>query len=455
MAQSAPDRVQGDFAADPEGAATPSDAPFERAMSRLGPFEPAPALAVAVSGGADSLALCLLAERWARARGGTVIGLTVDHRLRPESAAEAAAVARILDARGIGHETLVWHGPYPLHDLQAAARAARYRLLGLWCRAHSVLHLLTAHHQDDQAETLLLRLGRGSGLAGLAGMAPVTETGPVRVLRPLLEVPAAALRRMLIDIGQDWIEDPSNRNEAFARVRLRRLAPQLDACGLTAPRLAETCRHLGRARQALEQHTDRLLAEAVELHPGGFALLDEATLAAAPGEIRLRALAALLATIGGSTYPPRFDRLERLAAILAEGRLGRGKTLGFCQLRPSGGRILVCREQGAIAPPAGVPDRDTLHWDDRFLVRRRSASAAPLQIGALGTADSAVLRAIVPASMAHHLPLGAWPSLPAFRQGATLDAVPHLEWQRSGTRIDVEIRLRPTRPLSSSGYAVV
>lgn len=455
MAQRAPDQDQRDCAPDPESAETLSDAQFDRAMSRLGPFEPAPALAVAVSGGADSLALALLADRWARARGGNVTGLTVDHRLRPESAAEAAAVARILGAGGIRHETLVWPGPYPLHDLQAAARAARYRLLDRWCRQHSVLHLLTAHHQDDQAETLLLRLGRGSGLAGLAGMAPITEAGPVRLLRPLLDCPAASLRQMLAGIGQDWIEDPSNRNEAFARVRLRRLAPQLAACGLTASRLAETCRQLGRARQALERHTDRLLADAVELHPGGFALLDGGKLAAAPDEIRLRALAALLATIGGSTYPPRFERLERLAAALAEGRLGRGKTLGFCQLRPWRGRILVSREPSAIAPPAGVPDRDALLWDGRFLVHRRSAAAAPVQIGAVGAADSAVLRAIVPASMAHHLPLGAWPSLPAFRQGATLVAVPHLGWRCPGARIDVEIRLRPKRPLSSSGYAVV
>jgi tRNA(Ile)-lysidine synthase len=461
MAQGAPDQGQRDCAADPASTETPSDALFDRAplfdqaMSRLGPFEPAPVLAVAVSGGADSLALTLLADRWARARKGAVIGLTVDHRLRPDSAAEAETVAHILGAHGIRHESLVWHGPYPLHDLQAAARAARYRLLGFWCREHSVLHLLTAHHQDDQAETLLLRLGRGSGLAGLAGMAPIAEAGPVRLLRPLLESPAARLRRMLMDIGQDWIEDPSNRNEAFARIRLRRLAPRLEACGLTAPRLADTCKHLGRARRALEHDTDRLLAHAVELHPGGFALLDPAPLAAAPDEIRLRALAALIASIGGAPYPPRFDRLERLAAALAEGGLGRGKTLGFCQLRPWRGRILVYREQGAIAPAASVPDQDALLWDDRFLVRHRGALAVPLQIGAVGAADSAVLRAIVPASMAHHLPFEAWPSLPAFRQGATLVVVPHLEWQRPGKRLDIEIRLRLTRPLSSSGYAVV
>jgi tRNA(Ile)-lysidine synthase len=186
-------------------AAPVSDAEFAAAIGRLGPFEPAPDLAVAVSGGADSLALTLLADRWARACGGRITALTVDHRLRAESGDEARRVGAMLGARGIAHEILVWHGPYPLHDLQAAARAARYRLLGDWCRARHVLHLLTAHHQDDQAETLLLRLGRGSGLAGLAGMAPLVEEAHWRLLRPLLDLPAARLRATLEQTGQDWI----------------------------------------------------------------------------------------------------------------------------------------------------------------------------------------------------------------------------------------------------------
>jgi tRNA(Ile)-lysidine synthase len=234
---------------------------FARLLAPLGPFEPAPHLAVAVSGGADSLALALLADFWARERGGSVTALTVDHRLRPGSTDEAERVRAWLSARGIAHRILTWLGPYPLTDLQAAARAARYRLLADWCRDAGVLHLLIAHHRDDQAETLLLRLGRGSGAAGLAGMAALVEQPDCRLLRPFLSVPPARLRATLDALDQPWIEDPSNRNPVFARVRLRVARQMLDGLGLSPARLADTAGHLGRARAALEAATDALLAK--------------------------------------------------------------------------------------------------------------------------------------------------------------------------------------------------
>jgi len=156
--------------------AAPLDASgFARLMASLGPFESAPRIAVAVSGGADSLALALLAADWAAAQGGKAVALTVDHGLRPEAAAEARQVRRWLADCGISHFILAWRGPRSGADVQAAARAARYRLMGEWCARRGILHLLLAHHRDDQAETVLLRLARGSGLEGLAAMAPVSE----------------------------------------------------------------------------------------------------------------------------------------------------------------------------------------------------------------------------------------------------------------------------------------
>ena len=147
---------------------------FAAAMALLAPFEPAPLVAVAVSGGPDSLALALLAARWAASRGGRAVALTVDHHLRPESTGEALQVGRWLADRGIAHAVLDWSPPPVLAgDIQAAARDARYAMLEAWCREAGALHLLVAHHAEDQAETLLLRLGRGSGLAGLAAMPAV------------------------------------------------------------------------------------------------------------------------------------------------------------------------------------------------------------------------------------------------------------------------------------------
>jgi tRNA(Ile)-lysidine synthase len=175
---------------------------FANRLDRIGPFERPPHLAIAVSGGADSMALALLADAWARPRGGEITALTVDHRLRPESQSEARQVGIWLAARGIAQETLVWDGPHATGDIQAAARAARYRLLEDWCAERRVVHLLTAHHSEDRAETFWLRLARGSGLDGLAGISAVTERAQCRVLRPLLDVPPARLRARLRVEGQ-------------------------------------------------------------------------------------------------------------------------------------------------------------------------------------------------------------------------------------------------------------
>jgi tRNA(Ile)-lysidine synthase len=150
-------------------------AEFSAALAWIGHWEHEPFLAVAVSGGADSLALTLLADRWARERGGQICALTVDHRLRPESGEEIRRLQGWLSARAIRHEILAWSGDKPVTGIQEAARAARYALLDDWCRAHGCLHLLTAHHREDQADTYLLRRRAGSGANGLAGMSAIRD----------------------------------------------------------------------------------------------------------------------------------------------------------------------------------------------------------------------------------------------------------------------------------------
>jgi len=253
---------------------------FAQLMIRFAPYEARPRVAVAVSGGADSLALALLAADWAGAAGGVATAVTVDHRLRPESGAEAAQVAAWLGRLGIAHAILPRTGPALAGDIQAEARAARYHLLEQWCASNGVLHLLTAHHLEDQGETLLLRLARGSGLYGLAGMPALAERAQCRILRPFLEVPKARLGATLAARGQDWIRDPSNRDPAFARVRLRQAEEILAAEGLGARRLAGTAQRLGQARHAFEPAVTRLLASGAWLHP---AALRRAGGGAAPG----------------------------------------------------------------------------------------------------------------------------------------------------------------------------
>jgi tRNA(Ile)-lysidine synthase len=403
-------------------------------MKRLGPFEPAPRLAVAVSGGADSLALAVLAAAWARPRGGSVTALTVDHGLRPEAAAEARYVRRTLAPLGIGQRTLRWHGPKPGSNIQATARRARYELLNGWCESHGVLHLLLAHNLGDQAETLLLRLGRGSGLDGLAAMAALSETPGLRLLRPLLGVPKDRLKATLSRRRIAWVEDPSNLDLAFGRVKIRALLPALAAEGLTPARLAATAGALGRARNALDQEVARLLVRTAIVHPAGFASLDPAALAAAPEETGLRALARLLVTMGGLDYAPRLERLERLYGRIRAG-LGRGATLGGCRIIPRRGRLLVVRE-AARAADCALRAGARVHWDGRFEIAVRPGARTrrgTLVLGALGQAGWAELIGAYPEGRGSPIPLPARYALPALRDSRGLVAVPHLGYTRRGT----------------------
>lgn len=408
-----------------------SEADFADRMARLGPFESAPRLAVAVSGGADSMALCRLAEVWARRRGGSVLALTVDHGLRPEAAAEADEVGRWLAACGIAHAILRWSGPKPSAGLQAAAREARYRLLEARCRAEGILHLLLAHHRDDQAETVLLRVARGSGVDGLAGMAALRELGGVRLLRPLLDVPRARLAATCAALGQPWLEDPSNRMPRFARARLREAGAILAREGLTSERLADVARRAGRARAALETATADWLGRTVTLYPEGYAELDPALLAA-PEEIALRALARCLLAVGGGRHPPRLERLERPFDALgaAEGDAARlpARTLAGCRLLPWRGRLLVCREAAAATERVALAPGDTVWWDRRFRLHRAAGGPAegPVTVARLGTQGWAAAVAADPALRAAPLPAPVRPALPALWDARGLLAVPAL-----------------------------
>ena len=250
-------RIVSPSTADPGAEPIDADA-FEALMAPLGPFEPAPRVAVAISGGSDSLALCLLADRWARARGGTVFGLTVDHRLRPESGAEAAQVRRWLAARAISHRTLRWTGTRPVSRIQEEARAARLALLVGWCRQAHVLHLLLGHQQEDQAETALQRLVHGSGIDGLAAMAPVRLAIGTRRRRRASVAPSPfrcprdALTATLALWDQPWIDDPTNRDTCHTRPRLAAALAQLGPEGLSAARLAKVAERAAKDRAALD-----------------------------------------------------------------------------------------------------------------------------------------------------------------------------------------------------------
>ncbi|HLO78149.1 MAG TPA: tRNA lysidine(34) synthetase TilS [Magnetospirillum sp.] len=431
-------------------------ADFAALMAPLGPFEARPHVAVAVSGGADSLSLALLAHDWARERGGRAVALTVDHGLRPDSAAEAAQVGSWLSDLGVSHHVLRWDGAKPSADIQAQARAARYGLLEDWCAAAGVLHLLLAHHRDDQAETLLLRLARGSGVDGLAAMAPVVEGFAVRLLRPLLGVDRRRLAATLAARGQGWVEDPSNRNAAYARVRMRALLPILAGEGMTVERLGRTAARLGRARSALETMVADAAARWVAPHPAGHMLVAPEVFRLVPEEVGLRLLSRLVQAVGGQDYPPREEQIRRSYGRLRDGMVG-GATLAGCRIAPLRDRILVCREAGRMAPPLPLVPGATQVWDGRFRLKVAERAGSGLWIAALGATGAKRLAALVKPRRLPDVPAAVRPTLPAIYDQQGLCAVPHLGYNR-GTVAEPVLQwiiAAPAVPLTAGGRCLV
>jgi tRNA(Ile)-lysidine synthase len=379
---------------------------------------------LAVSGGSDSTALLHLYARWRDLSGAAPPAMvaTVDHRLRPDSGAEAAAVAALAANRGLPHATLPWVGDKPGGDLQAAARAARYQLLAEYARAHGLESVVTAHTRDDQAETLLLRLGRGSGLSGLAAMRPERLLAEgVTLVRPFLAVGRDALRATLSAAALGWIEDPSNVDRRFARPRLRALAPALAAEGLDAESLATAARRLARADAAIETATDVLAAAALRPHAGGFAAITLAPLFKAPEEIALRLLGRTIGAVGGEPYGPRHDRLERLVAELLADRVERfRRTLGGAVVERQGDRLWVLREPGRTGLPAlRLEPGSALAWDGRFGAALSTDAPCAVMIAALGTGARAALGRAGSA-----LPAAALATVPAAFVGPAAVAIP-------------------------------
>jgi tRNA(Ile)-lysidine synthase len=311
-------------------------------------WKSAPGIVLAVSGGPDSMALMWLAARWRRAltRGPKLIAVTVDHGLRPEAAREARDVKRLAKSLDLPHRTLRWAGAKPKTGLPAAARAARYRLLAQAARATGATHILTAQTRDDQAETLLMRMLRGSGIAGLAAMARETEREGLWLARPLLDVPKSQLVATLNKAKIAFADDPTNRDAAYTRPRLRALMPALAEEGGDSRNLARLASRLARANAALEVLVDgaeRYLALKDRSDASRFGF-DAVAFAGLPEEIRLRLLKRAIDR-AGHEGPVELGKLEALLEALdraiGKPKLKLKQTLAGAVIGLSGGRIHV------------------------------------------------------------------------------------------------------------------
>jgi tRNA(Ile)-lysidine synthase len=320
----------------------------------------APALVIAVSGGPDSSALLVLVARWraAHKRGPALLAVTVDHGLRPESAREARAVKRLAGRFGVRHRTLRWTGRKPTTAVQEEARRVRYQLLAAAARSAGAPCVLTAHTLDDQAETVLLRMARGSGLSGLGAMARRTllptasgkadgKKGAIVLVRPLLDVPKTRLIATLAAMGITFVDDPTNRDPRFTRPRLRGLLPALADEGLNAHRLSLLARRLRRADAAIEAAVDA--AAAVVSHVPWSArapiVLDAERFTRLPSEVALRLLGRAIGHVGdeGSV---QLGKLEVMYGALDEAmaeKVRLRRTLAGALITLTEGRLAVER----------------------------------------------------------------------------------------------------------------
>ena len=413
-------------------------------------FGPYRHVVLAVSGGADSCAMMLLAAAWRAARLTTQAAetapvfsvVTVDHGLRPGSALEADAVKEAARRLGFAHTTLNWTGEKPATGIQSAARAARYRLLREHLEGQGIEAVATAHTRDDQAETLLMRLARGSGVDGLAAMQERTQFGPAYLLRPMLPFSKADLIATLKAKGETWFEDPSNEKQQFERVRLRQQRESLEAAGLTNEAIALSARRLGRARQALDEMAGRYLDQApdtVLIDDLGYAEFSWTWMLTLPEEIRLRLLARLVAAIGGSEAPVPMSGLE----AMTEGRnwkspAGHSLAGAVFSCSKDQDRILAVREYGRKGAPLPVIDLKSGQrrcWDHRFTVVNDTRPARDLRVRALGAEGAALVKAAFKfggRNTPFHPPAALY-TIPSFWDGERLAAVPLLNYFDPGT----------------------
>ncbi len=319
-----------------------------QAKSLFADLRSAPVIVLAVSGGPDSIALMWLAARWRRtlSRGPRLIAVTVDHGLRVEAAREARDVKRLARRLDLPHRTLRWRGAKPKTGVPAAARAARYRLLAEMARANGATHILTAHTRDDQAETLLMRMLRGSGIAGLAAMARQSERAGVWLARPLLDVPKSQLVATLNKAKIAFADDPTNRDTSYTRPRLRALMPKLAEEGGDVRNLVRLAARLARAqaaREVLVDGAERYLALSDRDDAARFGF-DAQAFAGLPEEIRLRLLMRAIDRTGHEG-PAELGKAEALLSALdravAEGKGRLKQTLAGAAISLAGGRIHV------------------------------------------------------------------------------------------------------------------
>ncbi len=429
---------------------------FDRLMQEVGPFETSPSLAVALSGGPDSLALALLLDRWVKKNSGALFAVTVDHGLRSESAEESQTVAGWMQELSIQHAILKWTGEKPFTHLQEKARKARHTLLERYCQDHQIQHLFFAHHREDQRETFLLRFLQKSGVDGLCSMFSLSEGPFVRKLRPLLKIPKARLYATLEDFEHPFLEDPSNENFKFRRVQLRAQKDNFEALGMSTDVIESMIEKSSWVRESLEKETIKALFEIVSVSELGYATLDLKKFRTCSFEIARRVLERVVLLIGGKSYGPRWESLIPLVKRLQkDAQSSLVKTLNGVLLKKRHDILFLLKESNNFQKtslPAEIDDNANqegfMIWGGRFLIEilQSDAQKFPQKFpqkfqgrflqsvgkkGVLFLKHQGILteeRRIVDKRVPQEIYDDILATLPALWENDDLLSVPHLDW---------------------------
>ncbi|AIL65381.1 tRNA(Ile)-lysidine synthase [Rickettsiales bacterium Ac37b] len=426
-------------------------------MKEFEPFEDQPIIAVALSGGIDSMALTYLLTEWVYNKKGKIIAITVDHGLRAESASEAQLVGAQLLRYGIEHIILRWDNPIkPTSNIQAHARKVRYELLTNWCQENNILHLCIAHNQEDQIETFLNNIDRGSGIDGLSAMYKISYFNNIRIIRPFLNISKASLKHYLEVNNYVWYEDPSNKSDKYQRNRLRKI---LLAYGgdesLLTKRLNSTIDNMQRVRNSIENSVSREAINAIRIYTEGYArILVEKFLKIDPEE-SLCLLSRLITTISGNEKRPRFKSINLLRSVIINNKIFNTLTLGNCKisLTRDKNEILVYREAVKHNINTILIDNNSMMWDNRFLVVTNEInghSDHDITINYLLCEGLSIYMKNQNSLLYNkNMPKSVMATLPALRILDKVVAIPHIdyyeyEWLKNNIKID----FNPVTPLT-------
>ncbi len=300
--------------------------------------------ALAVSGGSDSLCLSYFSKVYATELGNKIHVLIVDHKLRKESKKEALKVKKILKKRKINSTILSWKGKVPLSNIQKNARNIRYNLLSDYCLKKNIKYLVTAHHEDDQIENFFIRLIRGSGLTGLSSMSTSTKYSPkLKIVRPFLNLNKKDLKYVTLKFFKTYIEDPSNKNEKFLRVRIRKYRKSMEREGLDTKKIINTVENLVSANQALNHYKNKALYKHTSFINKNKCLINKKIFLEEAGEIVFKSFSDILSLVSGTYYPPRSKKITNLIVRIKKGKFVKS-TLGGCVIEEKNNFILISKE---------------------------------------------------------------------------------------------------------------